>query len=150
MFSPAATIVLCHKKENSQKLASCVALRSNELGIFLPYSGLHFLLMQTCSRALVMTSANLFGSCIVKTQDEAQSALRNVADIFLHYNCEIVTRSDDSVTRIFNDKIYFLCRSRGYAPLPLAVQHPFAENLLALGADEKNTFALSRGDKVIV
>lgn len=146
--APSAPIVLCAKKNHEFSLAASTCLTANEIGVLLPYSGMHQLLLQACARPLVMTSANFSQEAIVYQEDMAQTQLKDVADFFLHYNRDIVNRCDDSVLRVFADDVYFIRRSRGYAPLPLKNKHTFSQNILALGGDEKNTFAYAHAQTV--
>lgn len=119
---------------------------NRELGIMLPYTPLHHLLMEDFD-ALVMTSANLSDDPVIIDNDEAMARLRGIADGFLIHNRDISTRCDDSLYRVFRGKDYPLRRSRGYAPQPLILTHP-VDSILACGAEQKASFCLSRGDQV--
>lgn len=119
---------------------------NRELGIMLPYTPLHHLLMEDFD-ALVMTSANLSDDPVIIDNDEALTRLRDIADGFLIHNRDISTRCDDSLYRVFRGKDYPLRRSRGYAPQPLILTRPVAP-ILACGAEQKASFCLSRGDQV--
>lgn len=155
-------IVLLKRKPGSP-IVEEVAPRQDFLGVMLPYTPLHYLLFtEHCSlyTALVMTSGNLSEEPIATDNDEACQRLASLADAFLMHNRDIRTRCDDSVVRTLEsfqvDKfepsnlstfqpvnVYFLRRSRGYAPDP--VQLPFeVPPLLAAGPELKNTFCLTR------
>ena len=115
------------------------------LGIMLPYTPLHYLLLEPADGfppALVMTSGNLSEEPIATSNDEARQRLGQLADAFLMHNRGIRTRCDDAVTRVFQDQVYPLRRSRGYAPFP--VKLPWAvPSILAVGAELKNAFCLT-------
>jgi hydrogenase maturation protein HypF len=125
-----------------------VAPEQRELGVMLPYTPLHHLLLEAAPgmpEALVMTSGNLSEEPIATDNDDARARLAGLADAFLMHDRPIRTRCDDSVVRVFEDRMYPLRRSRGYAPYP--VRLPWTTpSLLAAGAELKNTFALVRGD----
>ncbi|MBE0683066.1 MAG: carbamoyltransferase HypF [Anaerolineales bacterium] len=159
--STARPIVLLKRKPEST-IAKEVAPNQNWLGIMLPYTPLHHLLLTNYSSpftALVMTSGNLSEEPIAIDNDEARNRLSNLADAFLMHNRDIHIRCDDSVVRIFDDRpetvdrapsstvhrpssIYPLRRSRGYSPFP--VKLPFeVPQILAAGSELKNTFCIT-------
>jgi hydrogenase maturation protein HypF len=138
-------IVLLKKRPTSQ-IAEKVAPTQDTLGVMLPYTPLHYLLFNTTKRSptvLVMTSGNLSEEPIATGNEEARGRLSVLADAFLMHNRDILTRCDDSVARIFDEKIYILRRARGYAPnsLQLPLEVP---SILAVGPELKNTFCLTR------
>jgi len=135
-------IVILRKKEEST-VAHAVAPYQNTLGVMLPYSPLHHLLLNSPLKALVMTSGNVSDEPIAYKNEEASHRLRGIADYFLFHNREIHMRCDDSVTRIFERKPYILRRSRGYVPFPIKLPFP-VEMILACGGELKNTFCLTR------
>ncbi len=127
------------------------------LGIMLPYTPVHALLLDTCASirpdqpiVLVMTSANLSDEPIAYRDDDALERLSGIADLFLVHNRTILTRCDDSVTRIAAGGEQLFRRSRGYAPEPLALQYTFTQPILAYGGHLKNTFCLARGNQAFV
>lgn len=132
-------IVLLRKKAGTSPYLS----ENRELGVMLPYTPLHYLLMEGSS-ALVMTSANRSDCPVMYDNGEALEHLRGIADGFLMHNRDIVTRCDDSLLRVFDGKDYFLRRSRGYAPQPLFLQED-CTGILACGAEQKASFAVSKG-----
>ena len=138
-------------KKTPFPLAEDVAPANRLIGVMLPYTPLHHLLFAHGSfQALVMTSGNLSGSPIVKGNDEALAALAGIADFFLLHNRRIISRTDDSVLRLAADgQVTFLRRARSFVPtgLPLATD---AGRTLALGAMQKNTVCLTRGDQAFV
>jgi hydrogenase maturation protein HypF len=136
--------VLLHEREGSP-ISELVAPGMDELGVMLPYTPLHYLLLAPPFEplALVMTSGNLSEEPIATANAEARDRLSAVADALLLHNREIHARCDDSVTRVFRGVELPLRRSRGYAPYP--VHLPFAaRQILAVGGELKNTFCLMK------
>jgi hydrogenase maturation protein HypF len=136
-------IVILKRRKNSP-VAHAVAPYQDTLGVMLPYSPLHHLLLNGPLKVLVMTSGNISDEPIAYKNGEALKRLSDIADYFLFHNREIYMRCDDSVTRIFEKKPYILRRSRGYVPFPVKVSFPL-EMILACGGELKNTFCLTRG-----
>ena len=118
------------------------------IGVMLPYTPLHYLLFGDDIDTLVMTSANLSDTPIMYKNDEALEKLKDIADGFLLHNREIQTRCDDSLCWVLNGREYFARRSRGYAPFPVSVAGLELPPVLACGAEQKASFALSKGSYV--
>jgi len=152
-------ILLLRRKGNTS-VASEVAPGQRTLGVMLPYTPLHFLLLEPSDgypRALVMTSGNLSEEPIATNLGEARQRLAAVADAFLMHDREIRTRCDDSVVRVFSgwrmsngvmdsqSVLLPLRRSRGYAPFPVKLPWD-SPSVLAVGGELKNTFCLTRAD----
>lgn len=139
-------IILLRKKPK-YNLAEEIAPRNNFLGVMLPYTPLHQLLLNINPDIdiLVMTSGNRSNEPIVYQDDEAQKVLSDIADYFLIHNRIIHRRVDDSVTRVWRGKEYVLRRSRGYAPSPIIINHPIKKNILACGGEQKSVFCLNQG-----
>lgn len=112
------------------------------VGIMLPYTPLHVLLMGEDIDCLVMTSANISDTPIISDNSAALQELKDIADGFLLHNREIVTKCDDSLIRIYGGRDYPLRRSRGYVPYPVSV--PVGRMLLACGAEQKASFCLAK------
>jgi hydrogenase maturation protein HypF len=148
LFSVERPIVILRRKTDSS-IAHAVAPYQNTLGVMLPYSPLHYLLLNGSLKTLVMTSGNVSDEPIAYKNEEARRRLRAIADYFLFHNREIHTRCDDSVTRVFEGKPYVLRRSRGYVPSPVKLPFP-VEMILACGGELKNTFCLTRGQYAFV
>jgi hydrogenase maturation protein HypF len=138
-------IVLCRRRAGAP-LAPEVAPDTLLVGLLLPYTPLHHLLLAEAGRPLVMTSANLSEEPIAYRNAEARERLAGIADLFLVHDREIETRADDSVARVVEGRPLVMRRSRGYVPRGLRVARPFAEPVLACGAHKKNTFCLGLGD----
>jgi hydrogenase maturation protein HypF len=135
--SRARPIVLAPRHADAAVAAS-VAPRSRDLGVMLPYSPLHHLLLAGTGIPLVMTSGNVSDEPIAFEDDDALERLAAIADLFLLHDRAIHTRTDDSVVRAGR----VVRRSRGYVPATLALAR--ARPLLAVGAELKSTFALAR------
>ncbi len=146
--SPESPIVLLPWKEGSS-IVPAVAPRQKYLGVMLPYTPLHHLLMRESGMALVMTSGNLSEEPIAKENQEALARLRSIADAFLLHDRGIFVQYDDSVTAVIQGQAYVLRRARGYAPFPIRL--PFSTRpILACGGELKNTFCLTRDDYAFV
>ena len=116
----------------------------NTIGLFLPYTGLHHLLFSYLkSDALVMTSSNVPGEAMITTDEEAFSI---DADIYLLHNRDIPNRVDDSVVRLWRGNTFFIRKSRGYVPEPIAVKYD--KKILSIGAGENITGAISHDNHV--
>ena len=142
-------VLLPRRADGSLALAPDVAPDSPDLGIMLPYTPLHRLLFGLAGdapgpRALVMTSGNLSGEPIVTDDAEALSRLATLADAWLIHDRRIHVPCDDSVLRIVDHDQLPVRRSRGYAPLPVALPVP-VRPALAVGSDLKNTFCVGEG-----
>jgi hydrogenase maturation protein HypF len=133
-------------------VAAAVAPRSRDLGVMLPYSPLHHLLLFDVGETLVMTSGNISDEPIAYRDQEALHRLAGIADLFLLHDRRIETRTDDSVVRATSRRAtpLLIRRSRGYVPagvaLPLPAEHP----LLACGAELKSTFCVAKGARAWV
>lgn len=143
LTSRQSPIVLLERSGNTSNICSRVAPNLNRLGIMLPYTPLHHLLLKETKKPLVMTSGNISGEPLLVDNEEALERLSNIADYFLLHNREIHARSDDSVALVSDGEPRVVRRARGYAPYPVFL--PFrSKRILACGAEEKNTFCLSR------
>jgi hydrogenase maturation protein HypF len=125
-------------------LPAAVAPRMTTLGFMLPYSPLHHLLVEDLHQPLVMTSGNVSDEPICYENGEALQRLRKIADYFLLHDRRIHMLTDDSVARVCAGSELILRRSRGYAPAPVKTSFRFAREILACGAELKNTFCLAR------
>ncbi len=123
-----------------------------DIGAFLPYAPLHYIIFSFFGRPLVATSANIGGEPIVKDDEEAFIKLKGIADGFLIHDRDILRRCDDSVVKVNADidkdndsaaSYFFIRRSRGYVPEPLGLPFNLKRNVSASGAFLKNVFALA-------
>jgi hydrogenase maturation protein HypF len=146
--SQAAPIVLLQPKPGTD-IAPNVAHCSPYLGVMLPYSPLHHLLMQECRFPLIATSGNRSDEPIAIANDEATVRLKDIADHFLMHNRPIVRACDDSVVRLTRGRAGILRRARGYAPLGIRVARAVPA-VLAVGGHLKNTVAIGIGQEVFL
>jgi hydrogenase maturation protein HypF len=149
LSSPQAPIVLLRWNNRKSDIARTVAPDLKYLGMMLPCTPLHHLILHAAGRPLVMTSGNLSEEPIAKDNDEAFVRLKGIADYFLLHNRGIYARYDDSVFMVTENKPATLRRARGYAPYPIHL--PFQANqILACGEELKNTFCLTRDDHAFI
>jgi hydrogenase maturation protein HypF len=142
-------IVLAPRLPDSP-VAESVAPGAPELGVMLPYSPLHHLLLADTGCTLVMTSGNVSDEPIAFADDDARERLSPIADLLLVHDRPIETRTDDSVVRVAAGRRMILRRSRGYVPTALRLPGGTARPLLACGAELKNTFCVAKGDRAWV
>lgn len=149
LTSVQAPIVLVQKQAGS-RLSATIAPGNAYVGLMLPYTPLHHLLLRASGRPLVMTSGNRRGEPLCQTAEEATEALGSTVDAFLLHDRPIHQRCDDSVFFLGTTGLQPLRRSRGYTPSP--VQMPIASPVpvLAVGAELKNTFCLLRGQEAVL
>ena len=148
LVSPAAPIVLLRPQAGGE-LAPEVAKSSPYLGVMLPYSPLHHLLMAQHPFPVVATSGNRADEPIAIENDEACERLKDIADVFVLHNRPIARSCDDSVARISAGRPQILRRARGYAPLPVVTPRDLPP-VLAVGGHLKNTIAIALGRQVFV
>ncbi len=144
-------IVICNRLPESP-IAPAVAPGQNTLGIMLPYTPLHTLLMEAYGKPAVATSGNVSGSPILFKDPEALELLSGIADLFLMHNRKIVVPLDDSVVRltpVFQQPIFYR-RSRSFAPIFVSPYVTVAtdEAILAMGAQQKSTLSLTHQGNV--
>lgn len=144
LLSIQRPIVLLKKREPNS-ISPDVAPGNPNFGVMLPYTPLHYLLLDSDISALVMTSANLSEEPIVIDNDDAFGRLAHIADYFLVHNRDIYLRSDDSVVRRIHGKTRINRRSRGYVPRPVFLKKDFPR-ILACGAELKNTICLTKNN----
>jgi hydrogenase maturation protein HypF len=126
-------------------IALSVAPGQGTLGVMLPYTPLHHLLLADGLTGLVMTSGNRSDEPIAYRNAEASERLGQIADFFLMHNREIHTRCDDSVVKPFRGRPTLIRRARGFVPFPIRLQRK-GKSVLACGAELKNTFCLTKGN----
>lgn len=143
--SPQRPIVLVRRRPGGD-VADAVAPDTDLLGIMLPYTPLHYLLLAAVRRPLVMTSGNLSDEPICYTNNEALRRLAHLADAFLLHDRDIAGRCDDSVASVIAGAPMVMRRARGFVPGAILLARPVAAPVLACGAQLKNTFCLATGD----
>ncbi len=141
--TPEAPIVLMSWRKDST-IHPWVAPGQRYLGVMLPYTPLHHLLLKDAGIPLLMTSGNRSEEPIARDNEEALRRLGGIADFFLLHNREVAIQYDDSVAAVVNGQRTIVRRARGYAPHPISL--PFeGRSILACGGELKNTFCLTRG-----
>ncbi len=139
----------CTDLPEDDALAQAVAPDNPTLGVMLPYTPLHHLLLERFGRAVVCTSGNVADEPMATATEHAVQRLGRIADQILTHDRPIVRPVDDSVARVGSDGLQILRRARGYAPLPIRMAHE-VPTILAVGGHLKNTVALSLGRHVIL
>ena len=152
--SPAAPIVLCWQKPGTD-LALTVAPRNHALGVMLPYTPLHHILLREVGRPLVMTSGNHTDEPIARNNEDAISELGDITDAFLFHDRPIHNRCDDSVWSVvtlpsLKQHPIPTRRSRGYAPLPIRLGFYSQAPVFSAGAQMKNTFCLLKNNQAFL
>jgi hydrogenase maturation protein HypF len=143
LASPARPIVLLPRRADAD-VATAVAPGNRQLGIMLPYTPLHHLLIAAVGRPIVLTSGNTSDEPIAYRDRDALERLGGIADAFLAHDRAIHIRTDDSVARTFAGRPMLTRRSRGYVPEPVTVPGGFPRPVLACGAELKSTFCLAK------
>jgi hydrogenase maturation protein HypF len=153
LCSAEAPIVLLRRnpsvRNDRSNIGPSIAPRNPYLGVMLPYTPLHHLLLRQLRFPVVATSGNLVDEPICTDEHEALDRLGGIADLFLVHNRPIVRHVDDSVVQLAAGREMVLRRARGYAPLPVALKYS-PEPTLAVGGHLKNTVALSVGRQVFI
>ena len=149
LISERRPIVLLARRPGSI-IPRAVAAGVSTLGFIMPYTPLHHLLFEDFDRPLVMTSGNVSDEPICYEDRGALERLERIADYFLLNDRRIHIRTDDSVARVFRGREMLLRRSRGYSPAPIKAAFKFEREILACGAELKNTFCLTHEDYAFV
>jgi hydrogenase maturation protein HypF len=149
LLSRPRPIVLARRRPDAG-VAPSVAPGASELGVMLPYSPLHHLLLSDLDDTLVLTSGNVSDEPIAYEDADARERLAQIADLFLVHDRPIETRTDDSVVRVAVGRPLWLRRSRGLVPGSLPLPVDAGTHLLACGAELKNTFAVAKGGRAWV
>jgi hydrogenase maturation protein HypF len=143
-------IVLLDKSKDYY-LSESIAPGLHNVGVMLPYTGLHYMLFDKVKEpAFVMTSANPPNEPIVIDNDEALKKLSPTADYFLFHDRPIANRCDDSVIRLHSERASLLRRSRGYAPAPILLKSSSERCVLGVGAEENVTACILLRDKAFI
>lgn len=146
---PGNPIVLLTARQ-SNGLAPEIHSGFHAIGIMLPTSALHWMLLQACGHPLVMTSGNVEGKPLEVGIDSAQVALCGIADLWLHHDRAIVHPVDDSVVNAIAGREATIRLGRGYAPLPLNIDVRDRPSAFATGGHQKAAFAIANGTQAIL
>jgi hydrogenase maturation protein HypF len=147
LTAPEAPIVLVERKAGG--IAPSVAPGNPYLGIMVPSTPLHHLLLRDLGSPVVATSGNLSDEPLCIDEDEALDRLGGIADVFLIHDRPIHRHVDDSIVRVMAGRAMVLRRARGYAPIPVTVRGNLPE-VIAVGAHLKNTVAVAKGRDVFI
>jgi hydrogenase maturation protein HypF len=150
LSAPQRPIVLAARRDRGGAVAHSVAPGAPELGLMLPYSPLHHLLLADAGGTLVMTSANVSEEPIAYRDDDVRARLAGIADMLLVHDRPIETRTDDSVVRTVAAGTMFMRRSRGYVPASISLPDAATRPILACGAELKSTFCVAKGSRAWV
>jgi len=153
LTSPESPIVLLRRQASApdESIAASVAPANPYLGIMLPYTPLHHLLMEAVGAFVVATSGNLADEPICTEEHEAVLRLAGIVDAFLVHNRPIVRHVDDSIGRVILGRELVIRRARGYAPLPARIHDAKPDvRLLAVGPHLKNTVAVVKGNNAFI
>jgi hydrogenase maturation protein HypF len=138
------------KRGKNKSLAENIAVDNSYLGVMLPYTPLHHLLLKVLDFPIVATSANLSDESLCTDEQTALSKLNRIADNFLVHNRPIFRPIDDSIVRVIADQTMVIRRARGYAPYPVKLddRDAISQPILAVGGHLKNTIAIARQNQV--
>ncbi|MFN3873146.1 MAG: carbamoyltransferase HypF [Ignavibacterium sp.] len=152
--SPESPIVLVKKKNmtlhQTSAISELVAPKNPYLGVMLPYTPLHHLLMKEFGEPMIVTSGNISEEPMCIDESGAIERLSGIADYFLIHNRPIVRPVDDSVVRVVKDKLMILRRARGFSPMPISIRNAVEENFICVGGHLKNTISLKKGNEVFI
>jgi hydrogenase maturation protein HypF len=143
-------IVIVSKKHSHSMISDLVAPGIDRIGVFLPYTPLHHLLLKEIAIPLVATSANLSDEPIIRNSSELLGKLGSVVDLVLDHDRGIVNANDDSVLQIAGDEKITLRLSRGYAPKSIKLPFKSEKKILAVGANQKNSITMVFDDTLIM
>ena len=149
LLSPARPILLVEKKAGST-LSEAIAPALAEIGVMLPYSPLHYLLLHDFGGPLVATSANISGEPVLIDNTDVDKRLEHVADAFLHHDRPIERPADDPVFRNIAGKPRPIRLGRGFAPREIVLPFKLDKPVLAVGAHMKNTITLAWGERAVM
>ena len=142
-------IVIVQKCLNTS-ISESVAPKINRIGVFLPYTPIHHLLLKELAVPLVATSANRSDEPIIRNSSELIEKLTNVVDLVLDHDRDIINANDDSVVQMAGDQKITLRMARGYAPKSIKLPFKSKKKILAIGANQKNSIALIFEDTLII
>jgi len=145
LTSKERPIVLLKSKIEDEFIAPNIS----KIGLFLPYTPLHLLILNRLNRPIVATSANITDEPIA-TNRESITKLSNIYDYLLDHNREIVNGCDDSVVMVVKNQTIFIRRARGYTPISIQLPFKLNRKVLAVGVNQKNTVAIGFEDRAIL
>ena len=149
LSSAESPIVLLKKKNQKLSVADNISPGNPFIGVMLPYTPLHHLLMKMLDFPVVATSANISEEPMVISESIALEKLKNIADFYLVHNRPIVRHVDDSIVRVISGQELVMRRARGYAPLPIPIKSS-DKTFIAAGAHLKNTIAITSKNNVFI
>jgi hydrogenase maturation protein HypF len=149
LLSPQAPIVILRARQGGIPLAAGIAPGNPSIGVMLPCTPLHHLLLMELAFPVVATSGNARDEPIATSNCEALDRLGGIADMFLVHDRPILHAVDDSVVRVIAGREVVLRRARGYAPMPFAWRH-VTQPVLALGGQQKNAVATGFGGRIFL
>ena len=149
LTSKERPIVLCISKKSQRVALDLIAPNISKIGLFLPYTPLHLLILKKLNRPIVATSANISDEPIC-TDIESLEKLQNVYDAILEHNRKIVNGCDDSVVAVVKNKIITIRRARGFTPISIKLPFNIEQNTLATGANQKSTIAIAFENEAIL
>lgn len=148
LTSNAKPIVLLQTKSNAI-LSQYISPKVDKIGLFLPYTPLHLLILRAFNKPIVATSANLSDEPLA-SDFEAIAKMNLIWDLLVEHDRKIINGCDDSVVFSLFDKTHFIRRARGYAPSAIKLHQALPQNVLAVGANQKSTVAIGFGNSVIL
>jgi hydrogenase maturation protein HypF len=131
-------------------LSSLIAPFIERLGVFLPYTPLHVMLLDLLDNPIIATSANKSGEPIITNESDLQEKLSHVIDYYLDYNRDIINASDDSILQVIGKRDIVMRASRGMAPMSMRVVSKETKKILAVGAHQKNSIAIYLNNQIIL
>lgn len=138
------------KRRSDSRLSKFISPGLNTLGVFLPYSPIHYLLFADLNIPLIATSANFNDNPIIKDNKEAISKLGKIANGLLLHNRDIVRKCDDSVISVYNGKTIIFRQGRGYSPQIFKLPYKLNEPVLSVGGNQKVAIAIGWEDKAVI
>jgi hydrogenase maturation protein HypF len=149
LLQPSRPILLVAKRQTST-LSNNIAPDLNEVGVMLPYSPLHHLLLNDFGAPLVATSGNISGEPVLTEEQDVERRLSHIADAFLHHNRPIERPADDPVYRTIADKPRPMRMGRGTAPVEITLPFKLERPVLAVGSQMKNVITLGWEDRAVI
>jgi len=148
LTSKVSPIVIVEKMDDTH-IAGNIAPENGYLGIMIPYTPLHQLILDRVNIPLVMTSANISGDPLIIDDNKAAAELKDVVDIFLTHNREIYRRADDSISFNFHGEEISIRMGRGKMPFPVKLPEKSLKKILAVGAELKSNISVVSEDNIV-